>query len=194
MLPLAFLFMLAVIFILPFFSAEGYSMVTHTTSQLAAQHAPNAWVMNLTFILLGTTSILDGWKRLKNYWFQKITISIFGFALVLTAFFQHAPIDPNLAFDMQEDHLHSLFASITGFAFTFFAVSCAFIEPTKLRKTLAFFIGVLATLLSLLIFNMPAYAGIWQRLIFISSFAWLILFFQHRSTFNISSLSSNISK
>ena len=180
LLPFAYLLMLAIIFILPSFSAEGYSITAHTTSELAAQHAPNAWVMNLTFIFLGVSSFLDGWRVLDNFWFQKIIIAIFGLALVLTAFFQHAPIDPNLAFDVGEDNMHSWFASITGLSFTVFAISSAFIETSRSRKILAVSIGIFATLLSMLIFNLPDYAGIWQRLIFISAFGWLIFFFQGR--------------
>jgi hypothetical membrane protein len=59
--------MLAVIFILPFFSVDEYSILKNTTSHLGAQGAPYAWVMNVVFTLLGTAAIVDGWKQLSNY-------------------------------------------------------------------------------------------------------------------------------
>ncbi|UCG92615.1 MAG: DUF998 domain-containing protein [candidate division WOR-3 bacterium] len=62
--------MLLVIFILPFYSFEEYSIIRNTTSQLGAHAAPNGWVMNLTFVLLGVTSIISGWKYLGRYWFH----------------------------------------------------------------------------------------------------------------------------
>lgn len=41
----SYLLMVIVIFILPFFSVEGYLFMKNTTSQLGAQSTPNAWIM-----------------------------------------------------------------------------------------------------------------------------------------------------
>ena len=43
------------------------------------------------------------------------------------------------------------------------------------------FIGIAATVLSMLMGNVPEFAGIWQRIIFIAAFAWLIYLFEIRS-------------
>jgi hypothetical membrane protein len=180
LLPSAYILMLLVIFILPFFSVDQYSILKNTTSHLGAQGAPNAWMMNVVFAVLGVASIVDGWTRLSNFWLHKAVLIIFGTSLFLTAIFQHAPIVPGVAFNVLEDDLHSKFATVTGFSFTFFAVAAAFIETTRLRKVVALGVGILATLLSLLIFNIPGLAGIWQRMIFISSFAWLMYFLYPR--------------
>ena len=67
-LPAVYILMLLVIFILPFFSFEEYSIFKNTTSHLGAQNAPYAWVMNVVFALLGIASIADGWLRLSKYW------------------------------------------------------------------------------------------------------------------------------
>jgi len=154
LLPIAYLIMILVVFFLPFFSAEEYSISHNTTSHLGAQNTPNAWIMNVVFVLLGIASIIDGWERLPRYWMHKAVITIFGISLILTAFFQHAPIIPGAIFSEFEDGLHSKFATITGFSFTFFTVAAAFVESTKLRKVIALGIGVLAILLTLLIFNL----------------------------------------
>ena len=175
-----YVLMLAVIFALPRFSVVGYSIVKNTTSQLGAQSAPNAWVMNIIFVLLGAASIFGGWAKLREYWFHRIILTIFGVSLILTAVFQHAPIKAGVPFDLQEDRLHSLFSSACGFSFAVFAVSAAFVEVTAKRRMLAVMTGVSATFLSFLMFNVAEYAGIWQRLIFILSFVWLMFFFEER--------------
>lgn len=179
-LPATYIFMLLVVFILPFFSVDEYSIIKNTTSHLGAQGAPYAWVMNMVFTLLGIATIIDGWMRLSNYWLHKVVLTIFGISLVLTAFFQHAPIVPEVEFNVLEDDLHSKFATITGFSFTFFTLSAAFIEKTKRRRVIAVGMGVIAILLSMLIFNVAILAGVWQRMMFIIMFAWLMYFLYPR--------------
>ena len=181
LLPVVYIVMLLVMFILPFFSVEEYSIMKNTTSHLGAQGAPYAWVMNAVFVLLGTAAIVDSWKWLSNYWLHKVVLTIFGISLILTAFFQHAPIVSGEVFSDLEDDLHSKFATITGFSFVFFAISAAFIESTKKRKIIAACMGIIAILLSMLIFNVTELAGIWQRLMFIIMFAWLMYFLYART-------------
>lgn len=41
------------------------------------------------------------------------------------------------------------------------------------RRVAALLMAVVATLLSLLIFQVPQYAGVWQRMMFVLSFGWL---------------------
>ena len=181
LLPAVYILMLLVMFILPFFSVDEYSILKNTTSHLGAQGAPLAWVMNVVFALLGTASIIDGWGRLSNFWLHKVALVVFGTSLFLTAFFQHAPIVSDVGFNVLEDDLHSIFATITGFSFTFFAIASAFIESTRRRKIIAACVGITATLLSILIFNVDELAGVWQRMMFIIVFAWLMYFLYSRT-------------
>lgn len=179
LLPL-YVLLLAVMFILPIFSMDGYSVIAHTTSQLGAQNTPHAWVMNITFMLLGIASILEGWHLLGAYYVQKSLLFLFGSGLIMTAIFQHAPIVDGMPYNMVEDQLHSIFASVVGFSFVLFAFSAAFIEPDLKRRWLALAVGMIASGLSLLMSMLGDYSGVWQRLIFMLSFAWLIFFFEDR--------------
>ncbi len=174
-----YILMLLVIFILPFYSLENYTILKNTTSHLGAQNTPNSWIMNITFIMLGVTSIWTGWRFLGQYWFQKATLMVFGIALSMTAIFQHAPIDASLGFSVQEDQMHSLFANITGFSFSIFAISIGFITERKKHKIWAFTVTLLAPLLSALMFfkHTESWMGIWQRCIFIGMFGWMIYAF-----------------
>ena len=181
LIPAVYVLMLLVIFVLPFFSVDEYSILKNTTSHLGAQGAPYAWVMNVVFVLLGIAAIVDGWMRLSNFWLHKVVLTIFGVALILTAFFQHAPIVPGVVFSELEDDLHSRLSTITGFSFVFFAIAAAFIEPTNVRRLIAVGVGIAASLLSILIFNLADLAGIWQRMMFIIVFAWLMYFLYLRA-------------
>lgn len=76
--------------------------------------------------------------------------------------------------DDTEAFLHSLFANTTGFAFTLFAVSLAFISATTRDRILALLAAVLATGLSLAMAAFPDGMGIFQRVIFLFAFAWFL--------------------
>lgn len=167
-------------FLLPFFSVESYSIIKNTTSHLGAQHAPHAWIMNLTFLLLGIFSIVGGWKFYQGFWFHRILLICFGLALIFAAFYKHAPIDSGIEYDVQEDKLHSLFSTITGFSFTLLAISTSFILKQKTDRLIALAIGIMAVSLSILMFKFVDLMGIWQRLIFIFSFGWMIYVFRFR--------------
>ena len=170
----SYVLLIITMFVLPYFSAEGYSIVQHTTSQLGAQKTPNAWVMNIIFALMGITSIWAGWVHYEGFWFQRILLLIFGISLILVAIYSHAPITEGLAYSIKSDNLHSLFASTTGFSFTVLAIATAFIKEDKPEMILPIAIGVLATILSLLMFKVEGFMGIWQRLMFISTFGWMV--------------------
>jgi hypothetical membrane protein len=55
---------------------------------LGAQKTPNSLIMNVSFVLMGVTSVVAGWSHYDGFWFQKALLLIFGVSLVLVAFFQ----------------------------------------------------------------------------------------------------------
>ncbi|MFI0431214.1 DUF998 domain-containing protein [Mariniflexile sp. HMF6888] len=166
--------MLIVIFILPIFSLESYSLLKHTTSQLGGQNMPYAWIMNMVFIFLGLGSILASWNYLSGYFLHRILILIFGTVLVLTAFYSHAPIENSIPYNIEEDKVHSYLAKITGFSFTFFAIAMAFIIRDRTNIIIAIVVAIIDTLFSIIMFDILEFTGIFQRAIFILSFGWLI--------------------
>ena len=178
----AYVLMLLVIFILPFFSVPEYSILKNTTSELGAQFAPGAWIMNLTFITLGLSTIVAGWRFLKGFSFHRMILLIFGLSLILTAFFGHAPVNPETDYNLTEDVWHSYFACITGVSYTLFAIASAFILDSRTDRTLAASAGIIAVLLSILMFESEQLRGIWQRFIFIICFGWMIYCFRKSKT------------
>ena len=180
----SFLLLLTVMLALPFYSVDTYSIIRNTTSHLGAQNAVNAWIMNAAFVLVGISCVLEAWLHLQKFWFHKILLSIFGLALVFTGIFRHAPIIEGVIFNPAEDKLHSIFATIVGFSFTIYAVSCAFIEKAIKHRVIDIIVGLAATILSMLMFFLPDYSGIWQRAMFIISFTWLIFMLERIRDFN----------
>ncbi|MBT8311026.1 MAG: DUF998 domain-containing protein [Flavobacteriaceae bacterium] len=182
-LPITFILMLLVIFILPFYSFPEYSIFKNTTSHLGAQLTPNAWVLNTTFVLLGVATLIDGWRFLRFFWVHKVILFVFGISLIACAFFQHAPIIKEMPIDLQEDLWHARFANLTGLSFTVFAIASSFLLNGWFQRTLAILIGIIAVLLSVLMFEYEELMGVWQRLIFICSFGWMMFVFNRTKKF-----------
>lgn len=180
----ALLLLLPIMFVLPFYSADTYSIIKNTTSHLGAQSTPNAWIMNAAFVLVGISCVLEAWLHLGRFWFHKILLSIFGLSLALTGIFHHAPIIEGVIFNSFEDKLHSIFATIVGFSFAIYAMSSAFIEKAVRYRIIDIAVGFTATILSVLMSYLPNYSGIWQRAIFIISFLWLIFTLERIRVFN----------
>lgn len=178
-LLVSYAILMVVMFVLPFFSTKDYSILLHTTSQLGAQNTPNAWIMNCTFALMGTTTILVGWNHYRTFFLHRVFLVVFGSSLVLAAIYRHAPIPHHVEFSIREDELHSVFATTTGFGFTLLAISTGFIKANKKKCLVPFMAGILATMFSLMMFSFEDYAGVFQRLIFIFSFAWLLFEFRN---------------
>ncbi len=172
----SYILMLLVIFILPFYSVEGYSILKNTTSHLGAQNTPNSWIMNWTFVFLGVSCIVDSVRYLKNNNTSKLLLIMFSSFLILGGIFKHMPIDVSINYNVFEDFLHSVFASATGFSFVLLTFSTLLTKQSKTIKIMSILMGMLATILSILIFQIPEYMGIFQRIIFITSFFWIIYY------------------
>lgn len=170
--------LIPVMFILPFYSFEGYSILRHTTSHLGAQTAPNAWIMNLVFFLLGAACILESWILLRRFRINRILLYVFGLGLMGVAIFKHAPVVEGLAYSAFEDSMHSFFATLVGFSYTLFALSATLIERANKRRAAALLAGIMAIVFTVLIFGIQELAGLWQRIMFIALFGWLIFFFE----------------
>lgn len=168
-----YLLMIIVIFVLPAFSAEGYSIIKNTTSQLGAQMTPNAWIMNIVFSLLGIVYAYEFIRTEDLHWSIRLFILIFGASLIGAAIFNHAHIDADLDYNVWEDNLHSFFASLTGFSFVGVSFLIAIFERQTRLKIYGIGAAVFSIILSLMIFTTSEYMGVWQRTMFIISFFWL---------------------
>ena len=109
--------MLLTMFILPLFSVTGYSLIRNTLSDLGAQSAPNAWIMNSVFVSLAAGSVIAGWEYFEGFMLQRIILVLLGISLTLMAFFNHAPVIPDVKFNIGEDGWHAYFAVYSNILF-----------------------------------------------------------------------------
>lgn len=160
-------------FVLPAFSYSGYKTLTNTTSQLGAQSSPYAWIMNSAFALMGIMMIVSFWGGLRHKHYEDILPIIFGLSFVMVAIFQHEPGITGLVYNHTAALLHSVFATIMGIVISAYAIIKAMKADSTTDRILAVFALVSASGLSFLMYAVPAYTGLLQRIMFLSVLAWL---------------------
>jgi hypothetical membrane protein len=173
-----YLLMLLAMFMLPFYIVPDYSIIRNTLSELGAQSSPASWIINSIFAALALISVISGWRCFEGFDFHRIMLILFGISLTLAAFYSQAHVIHNIHYSISVDGLHSFFASTTWMAFIILAFSTALIQEKQADRNLAISTGLSAILLSLLVSEADKTAGIWQRLLFIISFGWMIYTFR----------------
>jgi hypothetical membrane protein len=167
-------------FILPVFGAPGYSIIRNTLSELGAQSAPFAWIMNSVFIILALSSIIAGWEYFEDFLLHRIVLLLCSASLMLTAFFNHAPANPDILYNIKESGWHAYFAGTAILSFTILSISTSFILEKQYDRILSVTAGISIILLSLLMSEAERYSGIWQRLVYIITFGWMIYMLKTR--------------
>jgi len=166
----------AAIVVAPFFNVESYSSVRHSVSELAAQHAPGAWIMTAGFAAFGAGVLADSLRGLKTSVLVSVAFVVFGCAMILTAMFAHRPIDPAVPYDQREDAAHSLASGVVGASFAI-GVALFVVARRDWSNGAMHGIAVAASVvLPLAMSVLPDYAGVFQRVMFFISFAWLAWF------------------
>jgi hypothetical protein len=159
----------------PSLMPEGYSWITHTTSESAAQNLEGAWLARLGFLLFGlavvwlATECRSSWAR-GAVWMHLA----FGVFMLSTAAFSHQPWLDGVPFDTFEDQLHSFTATAMGFAFSL-SVFVRLVQR-KMQKQPGVLFDILAllsaTFIPMTMMFQPDIAGVVQRLMFGISYAW----------------------
>lgn len=157
----------------PFFSHPDYSWFSHTTSELAGQTMPNAWIMRLGFISFGAGVSAAAVLRRRVAPFTCYPLIVFGLAMMAAALWSNAPIDPETPFSQREDALHSIAASTMGFAFAAATAGRLWRCGWSMRDGLSW-LGLGSSVgLPLLMAALPQVDGALQRIMFTISFVWI---------------------
>jgi len=176
----AYFLVILVMFILPFFSVPGYSIIVNTLSDLGAQSAPHGWIMNFLFVCLAAGSLMAGLEYYEGFVPHRIILVLFGISLILLSYFNHAPLNTNIQYNVIEDGWHAYFTCTAGLSFIILSIATIFILEKQQDRLLALTAGISAIFLAVLMSEADRFAGIWQRLMFIISFGWLIFNFKSR--------------
>jgi len=169
-----------VIFILPVFSLPGYSITRNTLSELGAQFTPNAWIMNLVFLILSLISVIAGWEYFEDFVLHRIALVLCAVSLTLSVFFNHAPADPEIPYNVKEAVWHVYFAGTAILSFTILSIATGFILEKQYDRVVSIAAGISIILLSVLMSEAGNYSGVWQRLMYIISFGWMIYILKTR--------------
>jgi hypothetical membrane protein len=174
----AYVLMLMAMFILPFFMVPDHSIIRNTLSELGAQFSPYSWIMNSIFAALALSSVISGWGYFEGFVFQRFILLIFAISLTLAAIFNHAPVSSDIQYSIIEDGWHSYLMNTTWLSFIILTFSTALIPEKPVNRPYSVITGLSAILLLLLFTEADGTAGIWQRLQFIISFAWMMYTFK----------------
>lgn len=166
--------MLLLVFVLPLFSFPGYSIICNNISELGAQFSPNGWIINFTIVLLAASSVIAGWQYFEGFILHRIILVLFGISLALTAVFNHAPVNTGIRYNITEAGLHSYFAATAVLSFTILALAAGLTMERQKDRLLAVATGLSLLALSVMASQSDHLSGIWQRLMFLISFGWMI--------------------
>lgn len=163
-----------IIFLLPRFSFEDYSISLNSISQLGGQWHPYAWVMNIFGFMLMGLGIVVLYLKIPLSLLSKTLVLAFGVLMIAVGFFQHEPVAGYGIKSVVESNMHSIIANVMGITITLFAISLIFDKKaTKYFKAMAFLAGLVSSLLSLGLVVFPDYYGYIQRAMFMLILYWL---------------------
>ncbi|GAB4423513.1 MAG: hypothetical protein Kow002_13070 [Anaerolineales bacterium] len=175
----AVLFFIGVIVLAHFFAPPGYIWMDNTISELAAQGHVHKWIMQAGFVgfgLLLAGGLLWKFRVLRRIHYPDLPLLLYGICILVTGFYCTAPIDSSLNYSVREAQIHSLFATLAGFALVSGVLWYLIVSPENRGFHLAFLI--LITCISI-VFGLaeneliPVGRGVVQRSLYLVSFFWL---------------------
>jgi hypothetical protein len=154
---------------------DDYSWWAHTTSESAAQGVPGAWLARFGFVLFGAAVLMLAVGARRAWGVTGAVLhGIFGVAMLSTAAFSARSWVPDAAFRPSEDLIHSVAATVVGFAFALGVVAVLLHSRRGRRRRWP--LDVTAVVASVAIpLSMVAAAGAagaLQRLMFLIAYAW----------------------
>ncbi|MCP4422231.1 MAG: DUF998 domain-containing protein [Chloroflexi bacterium] len=181
--PFSVFYFVAVIIIAHFFVPTEYHWSQHTISDLAAQGLKYQWIMQAGFIgfgLLLNIGLISKFIATKRLFYPDVLIMLYGLAVLLSGFFSAAPFLEEVAYSVQEDNLHSLFAQAAGVFFSVGILAYLLFTSDPQEKLIhtIFLILVIGTSI---IFGLEENGiihlgrGLIQRILYLVSFIWLLL-------------------
>jgi hypothetical protein len=152
-----------------------YRGVSQSISESAGQGVSGAWVARAGFVLFGLGVIWIA-ATLKDRWGRWGTAlhSAFGVLMVTTAAFSHKPWRAGIPFDATEDVLHSVAATLMGFAFAIGVIAVVLHRRPRRQPTdpLALLVVSASVVLPIGMGVAPNVAGVLQRAMFLAAYAW----------------------
>jgi hypothetical membrane protein len=169
------LFLLAIV-VAHIFSTNNYDWMKNTISDLGSQGYDRKIIMQLGFLSFGLSLALG---ILLNEWNWRTTpILIYGLCVGLTGIFCTKPFFPTENYSFSESNIHSALAQIAGVSFSTGILLQLFYAANTGEKFIHFAFIMLVISFSISFGLVKNYQGIAQRLLYLTSFIWLIKYYK----------------
>ena len=154
-----------------------FSRLEHTFSVLGAQSFDRAWLMNTGWIGFGVLVIViaTGYHHKEDLPLA-ITYPIIAFAIsvILIGIWRSDQVLLEALTDVEEANDHLIFYTIACGSVTFGILLHALMSASKTLKIVHVLFAVLMVILMLLLRFTTNYQGLWDRLMWLIIFVWLI--------------------
>ena len=170
--------LLFVVFILVahVFSTDNYDWTKNTISDLGAQGYEKKLIMQIGFLAFGLTLSIG--LFLNGLTWRTTPILIYGLCVALTGIFCTKPFVDLDTYSTTQSTLHSTFAQIAGVTFSVGILTQIFFTTDNNLKYIHISFFILVIGLSATFGLLKNYQGIAQRLLYLTSFIWLVKYYK----------------
>ena len=158
------------------FSTNNYDWTKDTISDLGSQGSDRKSIMQFGFLAFGL--VLSAGILLNALSWRTTPILIYGLCVGLTGVFCTKPFFNLDNYSASQATIHSALAQIAGVTFTLGILVQLYYSSDKSEKWIHFVFFILVIGLSASFGLVKNYQGIAQRLLYLTSFIWLIKFYK----------------
>jgi hypothetical protein len=158
------------------FSTNNYDWTKNTISDLGSQGYDRKFIMQFGFLAFGL--ILSAGILSNGLTWRTSPILIYGLCVGLTGIFCTKPFFPLDNYSVSETTIHSALAQIAGATFTLGILLQLFYSDDNSEKWMHFVFFIFVVGLSASFGLVKNYQGIAQRLLYLTSFIWLVKFYK----------------
>jgi hypothetical membrane protein len=169
-------FFVLAILVAHIFSTNNYEWTKNTISDLGSQGYDRKLIMQFGFLAFGLT--LSAGILANGLTWRTTPILIFGLCVGLTCIFCTKPFFNQDNYSSSQATIHSALAQIAGATFTLGILVQLFYTADKNGKWIHFIFFILVVGLSASFGLVKNYQGIAQRLLYLTSFVWLIKYYK----------------
>ena len=159
-----------------FFATNQYHWTVNTISDLGAQGYEKKAIMQIGFLTFGISLAIG--LLLQGLSWRTTPILIYGLCVALTGIFCTKPFTDLETYSTTQSNLHSLFAQIAGVAFSIGVLTQVFFTSETHEKIIHLIFFILVISLSATFGLLNNYQGIFQRLLYVTSFWWLVQYYK----------------
>jgi len=174
---IATVFFVLVIVIAHIFSTNQYDWTKNTISDLGAQGYDKKKIMQFGFLVFGLT--LSVGILANGLTWRTTPILIYAVCVGLTGIFCTKPFFNLNDYSATQSTIHSVLAQVAGIAFTLGILLQLYYTDDKNEKWIHLLFFILVVGLSASFGLVKNYQGIAQRLLYLTSFIWLVNYYKH---------------